>query len=289
MEKVFKGWAVPGTIPESAQRLDNPEFLPELGETLDSLGGHYRIFQLKDGHRFSTDDLLVAWYATTVCPSAHRVLDLGSGIGSVAMMAAWRLQGVPFVTIEAQDASVALARKSIRMNDLDGRFRVLHGDFRDQSLLSDSEKFPLVMGSPPYFPIGTGPLGGHPQKVACRFETRGSIFDYCAAASPHLAWGGVFVCVFPVEPKHQEVRVLDAAREAGLQIFRRRNIVLKEGDTPLLGLFAMVKRGQLPETLASDRDGLLWHEPDLIIRAKDGKTTPEYLSVKLSMGLPPTG
>ncbi len=104
----FKGWAKPGPFLPALE----PELQPTDEETLDALCGHFRIFQLKKGHRFSTDDVLTAWYGTTWCPSARSALDLGSGIGSVGMLAAWRLQGIPFVTIEAQDVSVQLARKS---------------------------------------------------------------------------------------------------------------------------------------------------------------------------------
>ena len=39
------------------------------------------MFQLRDGHRFSTDDILTAWYGTSWCPTAQTGLDLGSGIG----------------------------------------------------------------------------------------------------------------------------------------------------------------------------------------------------------------
>ena len=70
-------------------------------ETLDAISGHFRIFQLRRGHRFSTDDVLTAWYGTTWAPSPSSVLDLGSGIGSVATIAAWRLPGARLVTIEA--------------------------------------------------------------------------------------------------------------------------------------------------------------------------------------------
>ena len=44
------------------------------------------------------DDILTAWYGTCWAPSATRVLDLGSGIGSVGMIAAWRLSGAHLVT-----------------------------------------------------------------------------------------------------------------------------------------------------------------------------------------------
>ena len=84
----FKGWAKPGPVPPGAS--SPPAVPPE--ETLDAISGHFRIFQLRRGHRFSTDDVLTAWYGTTWAPSPSSVLDLGSGIGSVATIAAWRLQ-----------------------------------------------------------------------------------------------------------------------------------------------------------------------------------------------------
>ena len=64
----FKGWAKPGPIPPGA--LAPPAVPPE--ETLDAISGHFRIFQLRDGHRFSTDDVLTAWYGTSWAPTASR-------------------------------------------------------------------------------------------------------------------------------------------------------------------------------------------------------------------------
>src|SRR6185369_13018582 len=94
----FKGWAKPGPVPPGAESTPG---VPA-DETLDALSGHFRIYQLRRGHRFSTDDLLTAWYGTSWAPTASAVLDLGSGIGSVGMIAAWRLPGARLVTIEAQ-------------------------------------------------------------------------------------------------------------------------------------------------------------------------------------------
>ena len=82
----FRGWVRPGPIPPGAARL--PDVPPEA--TLDYISGHFRVFQLRDGHRFSTDDVLTAWYGTSWCPTASTILDLGSGIGSVSTIAAWR-------------------------------------------------------------------------------------------------------------------------------------------------------------------------------------------------------
>ena len=276
IDPFFKGWAKPGPVPPGA--LQPPE-VPG-GETLDAISGHFRIFQLEAGHRFSTDDVLTAWYGTTWAPSASRVLDLGSGIGSVGMIAAWRLPGAQFVTVEAQDDSVRLARKSAAYNGLESRYEIRHADFRAPEALAAGERFDLVLGSPPYFPLGTGIEGDHPQKVACRFELRGDIGDYCGVAALHLTPGGLFACVFPEE---QRERVESAAGGAGLNIVRRRPVMFKDGEPPLITLFAMVRAGDLPDRMR----GRTWVEPALIIRASDGSVHPEYAAVKLSIGFPP--
>src|SRR5450756_2371015 len=111
-ETHFKSWAKPGPIPPGLV----PGVVVEPHETLDAISGHFRLFQLRDGHRFSTDDILTAWYGTAWCPAAHTALDLGSGIGTVGTICAWRLPGARVVTIEAQSESVVLARKSARYN-----------------------------------------------------------------------------------------------------------------------------------------------------------------------------
>lgn len=277
----FRGYAIPGDPVPGSQ--ETPGLEVGEGETLDVLCGHLRIFQLKNGHRYSTDDILTAWYGTSWCPSARTILDLGSGIGTVAMVAAWRTPGSRVVTVEAQEESIRLARKSVRWNGFEDRFEIRQGDLRDPAVLDPEEKFDLVLGSPPYFPLGTGVEGDHPQKIACRFEVRGTIDDYCETAAAHLQNGGVFACVFPVNPEEQAARVATAAANTDLVIVRRRPVILREGEPPLLGLFLLMRRRDLPESM----HGKTWHEPPLIIREEDGSIHPEYAAVKLSFGFPP--
>jgi tRNA1(Val) A37 N6-methylase TrmN6 len=272
----FKGWATPGPVPPgAASRPDVPAT-----ESLDAISGHFRLFQLRRGHRFSTDDVLTAWYGTTWAGTVRTALDLGSGIGSVGMLAAWRLPGARFVTVEAQEESVALARKSAAYNGLVDRCDLRAGDFRDAGVLGADERFDLVLGSPPYFPLGAGILGDHPQKVACRFELRGDIRDYARVAAAHLSSGGFFACVFP---EGQRGRVEEAARDAAMTIVRRRPVVFREGEPPLVTLFGMVRAGDLPEPMRRRT----WVEPALVIRTAAGEVHPEYAAVKLSVGFPP--
>jgi tRNA1(Val) A37 N6-methylase TrmN6 len=190
------------------------------------------------------------------------------------------MPGAKFITIEAQSESVRLARKSIEWNGLRERFDIREGDFRT---LAIGRQFDLVMGSPPYFPQGSGVEGDHPQKILCRFETRGDIADYCLAAARHLSSGGVFAVVFPVNPDSQFERVQQGARGAGLVIVRWRPVVLRQPERPLLGLFVMMRAEDLPEGFRNQT----WREPELVIRQMDGTIHPEYSAVKMGFGFPP--
>jgi hypothetical protein len=90
----------------------------------------------------------------------------------------------------------------------------------------------------------------------------------------------VFACVFPEE---QRGRVEASARGASLTIVRRRPIVFREGELPLVTLFLMMRGGDLPEPFR-DRT---WVEPALVIRTGAGQVHAEYAAVKLAVGFPP--
>lgn len=267
----YRGWTRPGPIPPGGVE-------PEEGETLEFISGNFKIFQYGKGHRYSTDDVLTAWYGTTCAPRVERAADLGSGIGSVAIVAAWRLTGARFCTVEAQEISIRLARKSIRYNGLEERFTLHHGDLRDPSILSGEAPFDLVLGSPPYFPRGTAVESEREQAVPARVEVRGSVADYATTAARILAPGGIFAFVFPAA---QSTRALDALSEAGLRLVRRRDVVFKEGEPPVIALFAAARGEDLPPTY----EPLV--EPALIIRMGDGSTSPEYSAVRMTFGFPP--
>jgi hypothetical protein len=60
-------------------------------------------------------------------------------------------------------------------------------------------------------------------------------------------------------------------------------VVFREGDAPLVELFAMMRACDLPEGMR----GRTWVEPALVIRSASGEVHPEYAAVKLAFGFPP--
>lgn len=269
----YRGWRRPG--PSPAGGID-----PEPGETLDYLCGRWKIFQYERGHRYSTDDVLTGWYGTSWAPRVDRAADIGSGIGSVALVVAWRLPGAQLVTVEAQDISWKLAQKSARYNGVTDRFDQRLGDLRDPSMFREDERFDLVTGSPPYFPPGTASEADHPQAIPARVEMRGTVADYATTAARILAPGGMFCFVFPW---NQRDRADAAVRDAGLRLIRRRDVVFLEGKDPMISLF-LAARDQDLSPLSPARP---WIEPPLLVRNRDGSVSDEYAAVRLSFGLHP--
>jgi tRNA1(Val) A37 N6-methylase TrmN6 len=277
-ERVRARWRPPDG-PEPLGAGDDPALVPGAGETLDYLAGNWRIFQRRDGHRYSTDDLLTAWYA---CHLAHerglevrRYLDLGAGIGSVAMIVAWRLPLARIVAIEAQEISLALMARSLRYNGIASRAEIRRGDLRDPALYREGAVFELVTGSPPYLAEGEGVPSRRPQCDPCRFERLGGVEGYAPAAARALAPRGLFVLVHEWAERE---RVHQAGSSAGLALVRIRPVEFREGRPPLIALYAF-ERG---DPAASGRI-----EEPLVIRTRVGSRDEGYRAARAWMGFPP--
>jgi tRNA1Val (adenine37-N6)-methyltransferase len=239
----------------------------------DRLIGDVWIYQRRGGHRTGTDDVLTAWYAVHCRVDETpptRYLDLGCGVGSVMLMTAHRLRPLDCVGVEALAESVALATRALA--ELPAGFpraRVLHADFRELAL---ETRFPLITASPPYFPTTDGSLPRDPQRLACRFETRGGVEAYCEAAARHLEPDGRFYLV------HQtafDKRVRVAAQAAQLFVHSRVDAWMRrDRSAPFLTVYELA--AQPP----------VHGEPvvELAIRGMDGEFTPEYRRARRELG-----
>jgi tRNA1Val (adenine37-N6)-methyltransferase len=213
------------------------ELEAELGEriTLDALTAGWRIAQRAAGHRHSVDDVLTAHHALISVgdgPKPDRVLDLGSGIGGVGLLTLWGLGGsARLVCVEAQAISHRLLVANVEGNRLGDRVSVRLGDLRDLAL---DARFPLITGSPPYFPLGTGVLPADDQKAHARFELRGHVGDYARAAARHLEDDGTFVFCFPTAQRDRAIALVEAE---GLPVVAMQDVVPRVGLRPLFTLF----------------------------------------------------
>ena len=242
------------------------------GETLNHLVGDWRIFQLRRGHRYSTDDVLAAWIAARAHPAARQVLDLGAGVGSVGLLVLHRLgQAARLTSVEVQQVSAALARKTVAYNGLGERVRICQGDLRDAGVLEGDEVFDLVVANPPYLPPGAACASPNAQRAAARLELHGDIFDYCRVAARILAPGGRFCFCHNASDK----RPVRAVADAGLRLLSRQEVIFRHGRPPSLALHSCGKEGEQ-----------ITREP-LTVRGADGLWTEQLMDVRRYMGLEP--
>lgn len=244
---------------------------PTEEESLDVLTSEWKIFQLKRGHRFSTDDVLTAWMAWRFNPKAERCLDLGAGIGTVGLLTLHKMQEKATLTsVEVQEISYSLARRTVALNGIGDRVRLILGDIRDESLWAPGEKWSQITGSPPYFPVGTAVISPHPQRAGARMELKGDVFDYCFRASRVLAPDGVFsFCHAASDPRPEQ-----AVEKAGLRLICRRNVRFRENQKPTISLFVCAWSGERKD------------EADFIVRSAEGRWTEEYIAMRREMGVP---
>lgn len=160
----------------------------------------------------TTDTLtLAAFCQADGCPS---VCDLGCGGGALLLLLASVTTGI-LHGVESLPEAAALCRYNLHENRLQNRATVFEMDIRE---FTDSG-YDLVVSNPPYFPLGCGKESRDPRRRVARFETQGTIVDFCATAARIMTEGGRFCCVFPCGRQAD----LDYALEAcGLYVSRRR-------------------------------------------------------------------
>lgn len=237
------------------------------------------MLQLRRGHRFSTDDLVTAWRARLARPQARTLLDLGCGIGSVGLSTLYALPpDARMVGVEAQEVSAALAERTVALNGLTDRVRIVRGDLRDPDVLvghlPDGARFELVTGSPPYVPVGTGLLSANSQRAHARIELRGSVFDYCLAAARWMAPGGRFCFVMVADDPRTEA----APVAAGLAVVERWAYVFGRGRRPHIATLVCAHAAEVdPEAPRATGE--------LVIRGPDGEWTEAYQAFRREMGV----
>lgn len=236
--------------------------------TDDALTGDFRVYQRRRGHRYSLDDLLVASVALEMRPEASKVLDLGSGLGSVPLMIAHGNRSASIQCVEAQEVSFALLQKNIARNGLEERVRAMHADFRAMEL--GEQRFELITGTPPYFKVGEATLPPDSQKAHARFEIRGGVEAYLETAAVYLDEGGaVVLCA----ASSREEGALKRAEELGLSPRKIVEAIPREGRPPLFTVFAF------------ERGAPAIQRERFIARTSEGKTSRAYLATRARFGL----
>jgi tRNA1(Val) A37 N6-methylase TrmN6 len=132
------------------------------------LGGRVRLLQTRRGYRVAIDAVLLA--AAIEPGSGERVLDLGSGVGSVGLCLAKRMPGCTITGIELQPALAQLAERNAILNGLEERVRTLVHDIA-RPLPGELGLFDQVATNPPYLAAAVADPSPNPSKALATVES----------------------------------------------------------------------------------------------------------------------
>lgn len=222
------------------------EYLPN-GFTLEIPDGTFPL---------STDSMALAHFAKL--KKDARVLDLGSGCGTLGLLLCAREPDCRVTGIELDAAAHTAALANIRRNGLDGRMESICADLRRITASVTPGSYTCCLSNPPYF-------AGGPASAAtpdARREDRCGLEDVVKAAVWALKYGGDFYLVHRPERLAQ---ICALASNAGLEP-KRLQLLRHRADSPVSLILLHCRKGSKP--------GLVWEEISLY--DNQGNPTADY-------------
>lgn len=163
-----------------------------------ALGGRLRLLQLRRGHRFGHDAVLLAAAAPQV---GRHVVDLGAGVGLAGLALAWRVPGISVTLVERESDLVALAEQNIRRNNLAERVRAVALDVAAQPAAFAAAGLPAggadaVIMNPPFNDPARQQPSPEPARARAHAASRDGFESWCRTAQRLLRPGGTLTVIF---------------------------------------------------------------------------------------------
>ncbi len=224
----------------------------------------FAVVNERSAMKVNTDGVLLG-AAMTIRPSDRTFLDVGTGTGTIALMAAQRaFEGRNDMRIDAIDIDEASAEEA-GMNFMNspwsGHMKAYHASLEEFEAASDM-KYDLIFSNPPYFEDSL--LAPEERRCNARHTVGLSYRDLLDFAAERLTENGRFSIVLPAD---QEVPLARHARMRELHLFR----IMRVRTVPRKALGRIV--AEFSRVRCSDPE-------DFVLTIQDeGKYTQEYLSL----------
>ena len=225
------------------------EFLPN-GFTLTLCPGAFPL---------STDSMVLSHFVRL--PKHARVLDLGSGCGTLGLLLCSKDQNCHVTGVELDQQAHLEALENIRRNNLESRMESICADLRSVSEGFSPGSFSCCVSNPPYFGAGalSQSLPTARQDGSCRPE------DLFSCGSRALKFGGDF---FLVHKPERLAELIATAAKYRLEAKRLCLLRHREG-APVNLILLQLRKGAKP--------GLQWEE--IVLHNADGSPTSIYKEI----------
>ncbi len=225
---------------------------------METLYNGFTLEICEGGFPLSTDSMALSHFARL--KKNARVLDLGSGCGTLGLLLCAKDPGCTVTGIELSEAAHLGALENIRRNGLEGRLASICGDLRRLDEIIPAGSFSTCISNPPYFSGGPESRRGSARREDCC-----SLEELFHAAARALAWGGDFYLV------HRPERLAELCAEAANHGFAAKRLALlrhREGG-PLSLILLACRKGA--------KNGLTFEE--LCLQDAQGQPTDTYRQI----------
>ncbi len=166
-------------------------------EVIEDLGEGYKIIQNKSMFCYGTDAAVLSDFI--VAKPKEKLIDLCSGNGIIPILLCKKTRCNDITALEIQKEVCELTERSVKLNDLTERIRVVNGDLREVKSKFPCGYFDVVTCNPPYMPAGTGKINISESVNIARHEIMCTLEDVVKSAVYLVKNGGRFYMVHRAE------------------------------------------------------------------------------------------
>lgn len=110
-----------------------------------------QIIQRKDMFNFSLDTVLLANFCT-INKDTKVITDFGTNNAAIPLLLTRRTNN-RIVGVEIQKEAVEIAKKNIKLNDLEKQIEIVHEDIQQYTKYTTNKKSQLIVCNPPFFKV----------------------------------------------------------------------------------------------------------------------------------------
>ena len=235
-------------------------------ERIDDLEfNNLKIIQNTKGFCFGIDSILLSDYAKNL-KKGSKVIDIGTGTGIIGILLCEKSKLSHITGIEIQNDVAQMAKRSIKLNNLEDKFDILNINIKDVFDFINPNTIDCIVTNPPYMKLNTGATNIEKKKLISRHEVECNLEDIIRISYKLLKSKAEFYMV------HRAERIVDMMfllRKYRLEPKRIRFVQSKVNSNPNLVLIKCVKDG----------GNALKIDNPLIIYDNDGEYTEEIYKI----------
>ena len=144
-----------------------------------------KIIQNKEGFCFGIDSVLISDFAKGIKKGA-KVLDLGTGTGIIATLLCGKTELSEIVGVEIQEEVYEMANRSIKLNDLEEKFRIINDNIINLNKYFEKNTFDAIVTNPPYKKKDSGIENQDKRKLVSRHEIEANLEDFIKVSKDML-------------------------------------------------------------------------------------------------------